>query len=257
MKTGYKISTSMSSHSAGYRACDTAQSGSALVYILIAVALLAALTVSLMEPSNQQAQSQNTTNLVTTIDSQISMITSSLQECVLTYPDQDSELTTTQQKNPPYPINPKDPYFTAQAAVPGVAATDEVGNIRCPGNPGGSGPTNQNHTKMYGGNSGRFLPPPPNLFGNWVYYSGADGIYIMTSSTKSDSYILAGLTRLDGMYGNCEADVINRLGTSALNITSDTTPGDAGAKTCAAGAICFRYWFIQKPTAVQVSAGCP
>ena len=94
------------------------QSGSALIYILIAVALLAALTVSLMEPSDQQAQSQNTANLVTSIDSQINFITSAIQECVLSYPDQDSELSTTQQKNAPYPINPKDPYFTAQSATP-------------------------------------------------------------------------------------------------------------------------------------------
>jgi len=85
--------------------------GSALIYILIAVALLAALTVSLMEPSSQQGQSQSSTSMVTDLSGQISFITSGISECVLSHPDQDSELTTTQQKNAPYPINPKDPYF--------------------------------------------------------------------------------------------------------------------------------------------------
>ena len=235
----------------------TKQSGSALIYILIAVALLAALTVSLMEPSNQQGQSQNATGLITTLDSQVSFITSSIQECVLSKPDQDSELTTTQQKNAPYPINPKDPYFTAQSAVPAVATTDKVSEIRCPGNPGGTGPNNQNHAKIFGGSSGKFLPAPPSLFGDWTYYNGADGVFIMISSNKSDAYIQTALTRLDSMYSNCEADVTNRLSGGAVNMSSDTVPGDAGAKTCAAGNICFRYWMIQKASAIQVSASCP
>lgn len=234
-----------------------AETGSALIYILVAVALIAALTVSMMEPSNQQAQSQNTTNLVTALDGQISSISSTLQDCVLTYPDQDSELTATQQKNIPYPINPKDPYYTAQSADPVVSTTDEVNNIRCPGNPGGTGSNNQDHVPLYSASSGRFLPPAPALFSSWKYYNGTDGVFIMISSTKTDAYIQSSLTRLDGMYANCEADVINRLGTSAVNITSDTVPGDSGAKVCAAGSICFRYWIIQKATAIQVSAGCP
>ena len=77
------------------KSSHAAETGSALIYILVAVALIAALTVSMMEPSNQQAQSQNTTNLVTAIDGQVTSISSTLQDCVLTYPDQDSELTAT------------------------------------------------------------------------------------------------------------------------------------------------------------------
>ena len=34
-------------------------SGSALIYILVAIALIALLTASMMEPSNQQGQAQN------------------------------------------------------------------------------------------------------------------------------------------------------------------------------------------------------
>jgi hypothetical protein len=234
------------------------QSGSALIYILIAIALLAALTVSLMEPANQQAQTQNTTNLVTTIENQVSFITSALQECALSHPNQDSGLTLTQQRNPPYPINPHDPYYTAESATPGPAANDNVAGIRCPGNPGGSGSNNQDHARMFGGGSGKFMPPPPALFGNWRYYNGEDGIFIMISSDKSDAYIQSALTRLDGMYANCEADVINRLGTTAVAVAGDTVPGDGAAKQCPAGHICFRHWFKQNASASdQVSAGCP
>lgn len=231
--------------------------GSALVYILIAIALLAALTVSLMEPSSQQTQSQGSTNLVTDIGGQVSFITSSISECVLSHPDQDSELTTTEQKNAPYPINPMDPYFDTQSATPASDVDDKVTNIRCPGNPGGSGPTNQNHARIFGGASGKFLPPAPALFTDWTYYNGADGIYIMTTSSKTDPFISSALTKLDAKYSNCESEVIDRRSAAALSITTDTTPGDSGVRTCAAGSICFRYWVVLKATAIHQDASCP
>jgi hypothetical protein len=227
--------------------------GSALIYVLIAVALLAALTVSLMEPSSQQAQSQNTSNLVTDLDGQATFIVSAIQECVLTYPNQDSELTVTEQENTPYPINPKDPYFDAQSSAIASAATNAVSGIRCPGNPGGDGATNQDHALLFGGTSGKFLPPAPNLFNNWHYYNGADGVFIYTRTDKTDAFIQTALTRLDDSYSECEADIT----TGPVNLSSDTTPGDPGVRTCPANNTCFRYWIIQKATAVSVDAGCP
>ncbi len=236
---------------------DATIRGSALVYILIAIALLAALTVSLMEPSSQQTQSQNSTNLVTDISGQISFISSSISECVLSHPDQDSELTVTEQKNAPYPINPVDPYFDAQSADPLSDTTNNVANIRCPGNPGGSGSTNQDHARIFGGASGKFLPPAPALFTDWTYYNGADGVYIMTTSSKTDPFISAALTKLDAKYSNCESEIIDRRSSGALNITTDVTPGDSAERTCPAGSVCFRYWIILKPTAIHQDASCP
>jgi len=231
--------------------------GSALIYILIAVALLAALTVSLMEPSSQQGQSQSSTSLVSDMSGQISFVTSAVSECILTYPDQDSELTITQQKNAPYPINPKDPYFSAQSATPTSDPDNTVKNIRCPGNPGGSGPNNQNHGRIFSGRSGKFMPPTPALFNEWTYYNGADGIFIMTTSNKTDPFIASSMTKLDAKYSNCESEVIDRRSSGALNITTDTTPGDGGVRTCPAGSLCFRYWIILKPTAIHQDASCP
>jgi type II secretory pathway pseudopilin PulG len=230
--------------------------GSALIYILIAVALLAALTVSLMEPSNQQSQSQNVGNVTSEIESQISFISSTIQECVLGYPDQDSELTVTQQKNPPYPINPRDPYFNAQSATPGTEANNNVEFIRCPGNPGGSGPTNQNHARLFGSTSGKFLPPAPNLFTPWQYYNGADGVFIVTSTNKTDAYLQTALTRLNDNFSACEAEAIDATG-AAVNLTTDTTPGDSGVRQCPSGSRCFRYWIILKAGAVHTEASCP
>lgn len=232
-------------------------SGSALIYILIAVALLAALTVSLMEPSSQQTQSQSSTNLVTDVSGQVSFITSAISECVLSHPDQDSELTVTQQKNAPYPINPVDPYFTAQSADPLSDTDNTVENIRCPGNPGGSGSTNQDHARIFGGASGKFLPPAPAYFGDWTYYNGDDGVYIMAASDKTDPFITSALAKLDAKYSNCESEVIDRRGTSALSVTSDTTPGDSAARECPADFVCFRYWIILKATAIHQDTDCP
>jgi type II secretory pathway pseudopilin PulG len=231
--------------------------GSALIYILIAVALLAALTVSLMEPSSQQAQSQNTSNLVTNIDAQATFVVSAVQECTLTYPDQDSELTTTEQENTPYPINPEDPYFDAQSSAIASAADNAVSGIRCPGNPGGDGATNQDHALIFGGSSGKFLPPPPPLFDAWEYYNGADGVFFFTKTNKTDAFIQTSLQRLDDAYAECEADVNDQLSGAAVNLSSDITPGDGAERSCPAGYICFRYWIIQKASAVATDAGCP
>lgn len=239
------------------RVSSVSERGSALIYILIAVALLAALTVSLMEPSGQQAQSQNATNVFTELDGQVGFITSAISECVLTHPDQDSELTTTEQQNAPYPINPSDPYFDNQSADPLSDPDDTVKYIRCPGNPGGSGSNNQDHARIFGGASGKFMPPAPALFGEWEYYNGADGVTITISSSKTDPYIESALQRLDDKFSECEAEVIDRRSSGALSITTDTTPGSSGARECAGGAICFRYWIIQKSTAIHQDTDCP
>jgi len=231
--------------------------GSALIYILIAVALLAALTVSLMEPSGQQVQSQSSTSMVTDISGQVSFISTSISECILSHPDQDSELTTTQQQNAPYPINPSDPYFDAQSADPLSDPDDSVKWLRCPGNPGGSGSNNQNHARIFGGTSGKFLPPAPAMFSDWTYYNGADGVYIMTTTTKTDPFITSSMAKLDAKYSNCESEVIDRRTLGSLTITTDTTPGSTGARTCPASTLCFRYWIILKPTAIHQDTDCP
>lgn len=231
--------------------------GSALIYILIAVALLAALTVSLMEPSSQQTQSQSATNMVTEVSGQISFITSAISECVLSHPDQDSGLTPTEQRNPPYPINPSDPYFDAQGADPETDPDDSVKWIRCPGSPGGNASNNQDHARIFGGASGKFMPPAPAMFKDWEYYNGADGIYILTATDKTDPFITSAAAKLDARYSACESEVIDRRGLGAITITTDSTPGAGSTRSCPAGSLCFRYWLVLKPTAIHQDTDCP
>ncbi len=238
------------------KACVAAEKGSALVYILIAVALLSALTVSLMEPSNQQASSQNTTNLVSELRNQINFITSAVQECVLVYPDEDDTITAGHQLNSPFPLNPRDSHLAP--LTPAVTA-QQVQFIRCPGNPGKAAASadRNRHALIFGGNSGKFLPQPPPLMEPWEYYSGADGVYISISTTRSDPYITTAFQRLNDQFATCEADYFIQAGTSSTTMTSDTAQGDSGARACTGvnpnGRRCFRFW-IKLNTATSVHA---
>ena len=229
------------------------QTGSALVYILIAIALLALLTATFMDSSSQQTTSQSTVNTVTELNSQISLIRSSIQECILTYSEGAADLAGT--SNVPYPINPTSTYFTAPASP---AANNNVGNIKCPGNPQGNVKL---HGTMFGGNSGKFMPPAPKLFSDWTYYNGVDGVFFYASTNKTDAFLLTSMTKLDDQYSECEADVINNIaGGSALNITSQGASGP----NCPALSYCFRVWVIAQPSNIYVGdtpvadeAACP
>ncbi len=229
------------------------QRGSALIYILIAIALLAILTATFMDSSSQQTTSQNTFNTVTDLNSQVNFVRSAIQECVLSYPEGAADAAGT--SNIPYPINPSSAgYFTAPATP---AANDNVSNVKCPGNPQGNVKL---HATIFGGSSGKFLPPKPNLFNDWSYYNGTDGVFFYTGSDKSDAYLSAALSKLDDQFGECEADIVdNSAGVSALDIATEGASGP----NCPANTTCFRVWMIAQTTANYVGdtagdeAACP
>lgn len=229
------------------------ESGSALVYILIAIALLAALTISFMEPSSQQTSSQNTFKSAAVIQGQADTIRSAVQECVLMYPNGDSTIDTTTgtgddpDANTRYPINPNSDHYTGSTL--GLAGDREVRNIRCPGHSTGAA---NDHAPIFAGSSGKFMPPPPDLFGEWQWYNGVDGVFYWIETDKTDAYIKAALDKLDDKFGECEADVTVSSG-------SDTAYDSAGATgvECPDGSTCFRVWMVQNASAVAVDAGCP
>ena len=217
-----------------YQEKCTAQSGSALVYILIAIALLAALTSSFMKPSSQQTTSQSTFNTVTELNSQANFIRSAVQECVLTYPaGEDGLIGST---NTPYPINPSSTHLASPVA------DDEVQHIRCPGNPGGS---SNDHSKIFSGASGKFMPPPPNLFEEWEYFNGSDGVFFYISTDKSDAFLQTAMQKIDDQFSECEADIIN-ASTAAVELTSTAAASDP---KCASGDVCMRVWLVTKDSA--------
>lgn len=227
-----------------------------MIYILLAIGMLAILTGILSEGGNQQSQSQNSTKLISEVSSQIDYITSALQECALNYPTQDANMGAVQQ-NPPYPIIPNHTYYTTSGATPGPANSSgssgsatsgrQLVAARCPGNPGGTMPNSQNHAFIFGGASGKFIPQPPNnIFPAWQYYAGADGVAIYFQITASDIYIENALKKLDAKYSQCEADYIDARG--------GNIPIFTGGTTCPSGSQCFIYRLIRKTGAIPA---CP
>ncbi len=214
------------------------QRGSALVYILIAIALLAALTVTFMEPSSQQATAQNTFETVSEMNTQVNFIRSGIQECVLNYPGGDSGRLGA--VNIPYPFNPTSSYL-ASADTDG----DFVRNIRCPGNPGNS----NNHTDIFSGASGKFMPPPPGFFGDWYYYNGEDGVFFYTATDKTDAFLTTALQKLDDQFAECEADVIDATG-GTVELTST-----GGGPQCLDETTCFRVWILTRASAATAYNG--
>jgi type II secretory pathway pseudopilin PulG len=224
------------------------QKGSALVYILIAIALLAALTATFMDSSSQQTTSQNSYNAVTELKSQINLIRSAIDECVLRYPAGDSGMPAANPvgaQNPvrPYPLMPNNSYMASPTSGPIL-----VNDIRCPGNPGNS----NNHGKIFGGTSGRYLPPAPKLYDAWNYYNHTDGVFFYIKTNKSDAFLASALEKVDSEYSKCETQYVNA--TSTVYLDSANTE----AYACGAGYKCLRVWV--KPTASAVypgETGCP
>jgi hypothetical protein len=208
------------------------QRGSALVYILIAIALLAALTATFMDSSSQQTSSQNTFNIVSDLNSQINFIRSSIQECILTFPSGDTTMPvdpvgTNIGRFPtrPYPLIPTNNYLASPATGSSLAR-----DVRCPGNPGNS----NNHTRIFGGSSGKFMPPPPALFGDWFYHNDTDGVFFWSATNKTDAHLATALQKLDSQYSACETQYVDAT-SAAVNLRSD---GNTGFR-CLAGERCF------------------
>lgn len=212
--------------------------GSALVYILIAIALLAALTVSFMDNSSNQTSSQNVFKTVSELQTQIDYIRSAAQECVLLYSGGDINIPNTAGEDDAgaskfYPIRPDSSYYAASSIGPTVGSR-LVRDIRCPGHPG----DHVDHQPIFGGSSGKFLPPPPAIFNDWQWYNGADGVFFWISTTATDAYVDTVFEKLNADFADCEADIIN-ASSVAKSLDTDATI------SCAAGQKCFRVWITQ------------
>lgn len=224
------------------------QRGAVLVYILIGVALLAGLTAVFMGGGGQQASTQRNFNLANDLSSQIQLIRAGIQECVLTYPNGDSTMPASpalvggQDIVRPYPLIPSNTYLESPAG-PGTANMED---IRCAGNPG----NNNNHAKIFSSGTGKFLPRVPSLMEPWRYYNGADGVFFLISTTKTDSHIKWALEKVNEQFSSCEADVIDATGV----MKSITTDG----WNCAKDELCLRVWLVTKPSAkFPDETGCP
>ena len=226
------------------------QKGSALVYILIAIALLAALTVTFMEPSSQQTSSQNTFKTVSSLKRQADFIQSSIQECVLSFPEGDTNIDTSSSGTDPgarnnYPLPPTSEYY--DGSEDGAYDEPLVRHLRCPGDLLGTPPTNE-HERIFGGGSGKFLSPAPDLFKDWKYYNGTDGVFYWIETDKSDAYLNTALKRIDDNFAECEADVIDAT-RGSVDLESETPP----RAICANNHLCFRVWLVTNKSAIYPS----
>jgi hypothetical protein len=138
-----------------------------------------------------------------------------------------------------YPINPASTFYTN--ATPDEADGPFVRDLRCPGNNPGDNNDHDDHELIFTGAEGKFLPPPPELFGEWQYYNGADGIFFWTATSKSDAFLVTALTKLDEKFAECEADIIDATG-GVEELDSD------GDLECASGDVCFRLWMVMNNT---------
>lgn len=240
------------------------EKGSALIYILIAIALLAALTFTFMEPSSQQTSSQSTFKTLSAVQGQADIIRAAIQECVLSAGpragNSDTTIDTTVSGTDPgaralYPLKPDSLHFTG--ATPGPTTGERfVKDLRCPNkNPGG---VNVNdHELMFQGGSGKFMPPAPDLFEDWQYYNGTDGVFFWTQTDKSDAFLMSALEKLDEKFSSCEADIID-ASTGGAKALDSGTPAEV---ECADGYVCFRVWMISNATAEYPDApeagNCP
>ncbi len=198
------------------------QRGSALIYILIAIALLAALTMAFVEPSGQQSRAQNSYKQATDIKGQAELIRAAIQDCVITYPAGDSGVTDSPY-SAPYPVTPSSTY----QPVGNRDANEKASSIRCPGNPGGT----NDHGVIFGGTTGRFFPAKPALMDDWVYKNSTGGVYIMTKTNKTDLYLQEAMQKVKATYDACEADYITD-----------------GSAPCTAGYYCLRIWVLRTTT---------
>lgn len=228
------------------------ENGSALVYILLAIAVLGVLTATFMDSSSQQVSSQKSVDVTTDLKTQIEYIRSAIQECVLSYPKGDRTMPATnpvggpsghgQYPVRPYPLRPSNNYLAGTLPSGSV-----VPDIRCPGNPG----DNNNHVKIF--TAAKPFPAQSPYFGPWYYYNDIDGVFFMTQTTKTDAFLGAALQKLDNQFSKCESQYIDATGG-----TVQTTSNGATGYQCAAGYRCIVIRMVTTGTTIYPGeTGCP
>jgi hypothetical protein len=146
-----------------------------------------------------------------------------------------------------YPLSPNSGYYSAAPASTIPPTTGRLArDIRCPGKNDG---TAKNHQPIFAGSSGKFLPPAPELFSEWQYYNGTDGVFVWLATDKSDAFLKTSMEKLEENYGDCEADVLdNTASASAVNLDS------GGTVQCPAKSLCFVVRMVRSASAIPA---CP
>lgn len=183
------------------------QSGSVLVYVFVAIGLLAALTYSFTKDSRSGVAAHTANRVAQELYVQANLIRSAILECTLSYPggggdlDGDADIDADDNPNTPYPLQPDNALVPDP---PGPVAGNAVHDVVCL-----KSSTETENIFQGVNNRGRFLPLPPAGFGAWTYTSHAtDGVYVEIETTGVASATEAqALDRLVNKFAACQASV--------------------------------------------------
>lgn len=185
------------------------QSGSIIFYIFMAIGLLMAMTLSLMNSSPDQARAERARQIVNILEEQGTYIKAAIMECVLTYPDGggdlngDGAIDTSDNVQAPYPLFPFDNNNPATPTVSsGYRYIDE---LQCPGAPA---------TDSFIFDDNKYLvPDPPQPLGDWNYFtagsSGSDQVAIYATCDPADDLCVTIGDIFAAGRSNCEVQVFN------------------------------------------------
>jgi hypothetical protein len=172
----------------------------------MAVGLMAALTYAYVKDSRENFSAQSAVRIAEELFVQANLIRSAVQQCAMEFPQGGGNMDNTggsagvidaaDNPNNPYPVKP-----TFAFNPHGVAGDDTAKNLTCTGAPTAS-------ASMFQGtnNQGRFLPPPPSGFSEWVYKNDANGVYLQTTGPQ-DAAAINALGRLMSKFNTCQADL--------------------------------------------------
>ena len=188
--------------------------GNALLYVLLAVGLMAALTYAYVQDNHDSYASQSSVQIAESLFSQVNMIKGAIVQCALEYPMgggyvngnglSNQIITAADNYNNPYPLAPSNPLITnattngcagvGGAGCVAVAGNNNVRNLTCIGAPIAA-------AYMFQGanNQGRFLPPPTSGFSEWTYGNDSTGVYIQITSSGDAAGVNA-LSRLANQF---------------------------------------------------------
>lgn len=198
--------------------CKSKNSGNALLYVFMAVGLLAALTYSFTKGTKENYSTQNAAKAAEELYVQANLIKSSIVQCTNEYVEGGGDLNSDgifnedDNANTPFPLEPNNGLIEnapAGCVVQGntagcvsVAENNNVRNLSCIGAPLGE-------AYMFSGtnNSGAFLPQPPSGFEEWTYKNDSNGVYIQIIGKAKNATANMTVQRLKDKYSNCQSDI--------------------------------------------------
>ncbi len=208
---------------------NTAEKGSVVTYILIAIFLSGLLISMLTQGANKSADTTHLDKMALYLKSDINIIHSTISECFQIYNDpvdvnNDGTIDTDDNPNPTLPL-----YGDLSHGVGGEA----FHLMKCPGAPSAQ-------QVMFKNETDKRLKMLSNTtdYSTKYYTDGTEGVYIRMTSTEADPMWTEVISRVNSKISQCSAAI-------------ETDMGD-----CING--CLYYWILRHPTStIGSEVGCP